>query len=471
MAHGLGERLSGEVFPARAGIDDFALLVENPGHMRAEFEHVAKMAEAFAESFFGALGLGDVHNGNGDAEDLAGLVARGLIGKQDGLGDAVIRHRLLHFDAEDGFALQRAADKRLNEGKQVGNDFGDGFAEVRADGSAIHFCEAAVDADVAHAAIEEAEADGGSVVDGLDLREALGGEGFVSDEGVAVGVGGHDGGEGFGLGGEHAGDIVDGGGLAVKVALTEIAAQPEEHAGLRGSLDAFGDGSESEALAEADDSGDDFPALTHAGHGADETSVDLEAVEGEGLEVAQAGVAGAEVVEGEAAAELLQLAGNGIGAGEVFEERALGDFDDDAVEREASLLRAFGDDGGNAGILQLDRGKIDGEMEGVVGECWISEGLAEQGPSEAAAEPGGFDPGDKFVRRGVLPTGEQFEARALPGSQLDDRLEGGEKLVIVQCPLQPGRIGFHATNVRLLRGSGLQPLYRGGYLWSNLVQI
>ena len=89
-------------------------------------------------------------------------------------------------------------------------------------------------------------------------------------------------------------------GTTVEPALADVAAQPEEHVGDGLAFDAFGDGGEAEAVAEADDGGGDLSALPRVRHGADEAGVDLEFVEGEELEVAEAGVAGAEVVEREA---------------------------------------------------------------------------------------------------------------------------------------------------------------------------
>ncbi len=46
---------------------------------------------------------------------------------------------------------------------------------MRGDGEVVHLGEALVDADEAEIAIEEAEADGDAVVDGVELGESLGG--------------------------------------------------------------------------------------------------------------------------------------------------------------------------------------------------------------------------------------------------------------------------------------------------------
>ena len=99
--------------------------------------------------------------------------------------------------------------------------------------------------------------------------------------------------------GEGFGKLLRWDGAAVEPALADVAAQPEQHVGDGLAFDAFGDRDQAKAVAEADDGGGDLSALTGMRHGADEAGVDLEFVEGKELEVAQAGVAGSEVVERE----------------------------------------------------------------------------------------------------------------------------------------------------------------------------
>ncbi len=62
--------------------------------------------------------------------------------------------------------------------KLIGDDFGNGPSEVCGDRQVVNLCEALVQADKTEIAIEEAEADGSAVVDGIELGEALGGQGF-----------------------------------------------------------------------------------------------------------------------------------------------------------------------------------------------------------------------------------------------------------------------------------------------------
>jgi hypothetical protein len=53
----------------------------------------------------------------------------------------------------------------------------------------VYLGEALVDADVAEVAIDETEADGDTVVDGVELGEALGGESFEAERLAGVGGG------------------------------------------------------------------------------------------------------------------------------------------------------------------------------------------------------------------------------------------------------------------------------------------
>jgi hypothetical protein len=54
-------------------------------------------------------------------------------------------------------------------------------AEVGCDGEIVYLSEPLVDADVAEVAIDKAEADRDTVVDGVELGEALGGESFEAE--------------------------------------------------------------------------------------------------------------------------------------------------------------------------------------------------------------------------------------------------------------------------------------------------
>jgi hypothetical protein len=319
----------------------------------------------------------------------------------------------------------------------------------------VHLSEALVDADIPQVSIDEGEPDGNSIVDGIELGEALGGQGFKA-QGKA----------GF----RHCGARLDCGRrrfepfgecfrkllgwdwAAIEPSLADVAAEPEEHVGDGLVLDAFGDGGETEAVAEADDGGGDLSALAGVSHGADEAGVDLELVEGEELEVAEAGVAGAEVVEREARTLLLELVRDAGGVFGVADEGALGDFEDESLEREVGVLGGGEDVPGEGEVGELGEGDVDGERE-VGGDIFgCGEDGAEEFASKEAVEAGLLCEGDELVGQdetalGMLPAGECFEAAEEAGAQFDEGLEVGNDLVVFERAAQiVGVVGSHGWN-------------------------
>ncbi len=208
------------------------------------------------------------------------------------------------FKAAVRLAVERTQEIRLALRKFVGDDFGDWPAEVRGDREVVYLREAFIEADETQIAIEKTEADGGAIVDRVELGQALGGEGLqskgqagVGEPRAQLGRGGWGRIESFR---ESFRKLLGWDGASVEPALADVATQPEEHVGDGLAFDAFSDRDQAKAVAEADDGGGDLSALPRVRHGANEAGVDLEFVEGELLQVAQAGVAGPEVVQGQA---------------------------------------------------------------------------------------------------------------------------------------------------------------------------
>lgn len=77
----------------------------------------------------------------------------------------------------------------------------------------------------------------------------------------------------------------------------QAKSHPHEHGGLSSFLNAFGNGDESQAMAQAHDSRNDLPPLTVVQHGTHEGHVDLDLVERKGLQVVQAGIARFKIIE------------------------------------------------------------------------------------------------------------------------------------------------------------------------------
>jgi hypothetical protein len=95
----------------------------------------------------------------------------------------------------------------------------------------------------------------------------------------------------------------------------------------------------------------------------DEGPIDLERVHGEPLEVAEGGVAGAEVVHGELDPELSERVQLGQRRGRVLHDHALGDLELQAGRVEPALAQGLGDLVDQVGPMQLARGEIHADDE------------------------------------------------------------------------------------------------------------
>jgi hypothetical protein len=445
---------------APAGREDESVRFGSPGNVGIEFDGVAVVVFAFGEGLFGSLEVGDIYDGNGDAYDFVDLITGGLKGDEMGAGflcGVAIGVGITDFEPGCGFAIEGAEEIGFVLGIDGGKDLRDVAAEVGGDGEMVDLGEAFVDADVAEIAVEEAEADGDSVVDGVELGEALGGKGLEAERETGVGdggaiLGGGVGGCGGNVFGEGFGELFGGNGTAVEPALADIAAQPEEHVGDSLGFDALGDGGEVEGVSKTDDGCGDLSGLAGVIHRADEAGVDFDFVEGEELEMAEAGVAGAEVVEGEAGAVFLELVGDAGGGFGVADEGALGDLEDKAIEGEVGLTGGGGDVAGKGEIGELGEGDVDGDGE-VGGDVFGGgEDGSEERAGEEAVEAGVFGEGDELVGKDeaalrMLPAGEGFEAAEQAGAKFHERLEIGDDLAVFQGSAQIVRVvGSHGRD-------------------------
>ena len=112
--------------------------------------------------------------------------------------------------------------------------------------------------------------------------------------------------------------------VALDLADAELADQVQVVVG----LDAFGGGVHAERFGQRDDGADDGAvAVGRRGGAADEALVDLDLVERRLLQIAERAVAGAEIVEREPDAEILEPGEGVVGAVALGEEHALGDLE------------------------------------------------------------------------------------------------------------------------------------------------
>src|ERR1051326_2739023 len=131
-------------------------------------------------------------------------------------------------------------------------------------------------------------------------------------------------------------ELLRGDRLREEEALHHVAPVAAKEHGLFFHLDAFRDDFEAEGVGHGDDGGDDGGAVRVGVDVADEGLVDLERVDREALEVGERRVAGAEVVERDADAELLQLREDPQRDLGRLHRRRLGDLQLQLIGREAA---------------------------------------------------------------------------------------------------------------------------------------
>ena len=116
-------------------------------------------------------------------------------------------------------------------------------------------------------------------------------------------------------------------GAAVRVTLCLGAAHLAQELVLWASFDAFGDCFQVQAMGEVDDGLDQLRITVVGAQPGHEALVDLDDIEGEAPQVAEAGPPRTEVVEGEGDAEVLQFVEAAPGARPGGYESGLGDLD------------------------------------------------------------------------------------------------------------------------------------------------
>src|SRR5262249_39677967 len=90
-----------------------------------------------------------------------------------------------------------------------------------------------------------------------------------------------------------------------------------------------------------------------------ERTIDLDGVDGKRAQVAQRRIAGAEVVERDADADVAKLPQNGFCRIGVVQQRGLGDLELEAMRQNAGIIECLDDAKGEARALELRRRKID----------------------------------------------------------------------------------------------------------------
>ena len=132
----------------------------------------------------------------------------------------------------------------------------------------------------------------------------------------------------------------------------------------------------------------------------DERAVDLDLVEREGPQVGERRIAGAEIVHGDAHAEVLQLAQRGQRAVQVADQRRFGDFEFQPMRREArSAAESRAPDGRNWRWWSCTAETLTATISGLRPRRCLAAGGAQHPFADLQDQPALFGDRDEDVRR------------------------------------------------------------------------
>src|SRR5215213_9722024 len=203
-----------------------------------------------------------------------------------------------------------------------------------------------------------------------------------------------------------------------EIALSLFAAHPDQEVGCGSVLNAFGDDRQAQLLGEANGRTDDRRVVGIGQQAQDERAVDLQPVERKFLQVAQAGKSGAEIVEHEANAKLLNLKERFQRTLLVVEQDVFGDFELEAGWTEAGAGEHLRNREGEVAGLELRRRKIDTDAE-LVSRAFPGGALGASGLKDPFGDPlrnrRGVDDRHEFRGRnqtthGMTPADQGFGA-------------------------------------------------------------
>ncbi len=174
---------------------------------------------------------------------------------------------------------------------------------------------------------------------------------------------------------------------------------------------------------------------------ADEGAVDLDLVEGEGLERRERRVAGAEIVHGDGDAEALELPQNGQGAAHIVDDDRFRDLQFEPGRRQARLGQDGEDPLGEVRLLELERREVHGDLEGPVPGRGLAAGGAQDPFAERQDHPALLGEGDEGARRDepagrVDPAHQGLEPDELPAAGRHLRLVVEGQFVLRDGPAE-----------------------------------
>ena len=159
----------------------------------------------------------------------------------------------------------------------------------------------------------------------------------------------------------------------------------------------------------------------------DERSVDLELVERKASEIAQARISRAEVVQGDADAEVAKLVQRRLRRFGLGEKHGLGDFEFEPLGGEAGVGERADHGVDEIERAELDRRQIDGDRDPVAPRRGFGAGGSEHPFADRNDQAGRFGDRNEVVGRdhaprGMTPAQQRLEAGDAIAGNVDERL-------------------------------------------------
>ena len=201
-------------------------------------------------------------------------------------------------------------------------------------------------------------------------------------------------------------------------------------------------------MREIDDGAQQLLGARVGGHLDDERAVDLDDVGGHVHQVGQRRVAGAEIVDGDAGTERLQVAERALRGGEVIHQRALGELDDQTFGVDLAVHDDVLDTAHEVGVAELAGGHVDRDRRrgGPVHRlppAQVLAGAIEHPRTEVDDEPTGLRDRDELARRDgpalAPPPQQRLGTGDAARAHRDPRLVVGLELVVLERTRQ--RVG------------------------------
>ena len=260
--------------------------------------------------------------------------------------------------------------------------------------------------------------------------------------------------------------------------MREVAVQVEQGEALGVGLDAFGDGADADGVGQLHAAGHDGRVAAVRAESGDEGAVDLELVDGKALEVGEAGIAGAEVVDRQAHAECLKGGEGGQCSVGIVHERRLGDLQGQRCRVQAVPGEGGGDHAQEFGIGELAGGQVHRHLQrqaiDVLPSGGLGDGFVQYPGAQLPDQPGLLGHLDKLSRRqqssnGMRPAHQRLHAGRTPGAQVHPRLvvqpqftgvDTAPQLTEQQQPVRCGIGGGRVVQLPAVAPAGLGPVHR-----------